>query len=742
MSGRSSRSAAAVAVLAGLVAGLAGAPAAVADDCANAEFRTGPSAQLPDCRAYEMVSPADKSGYGLQQTRTTGSLSYLSLGGDQAFFALATPFADPISGNVGMFVSRRTAAGWTTRNITPDFCDPDPSGIVGYMTISGLARDFSAAVLNAPRSNCDPDDHAGGDVYLRPVEGNQLIWLSHNNGPKTVDQPGNFAGHNADLSHVVFSTVEKLVLPLEASRTGAGLYDRTGGQAIPVGLDDAGNPINNCGVQAAAGHDGTSSIVSADGRVIVFRSGQSASVPGCSPVTDDGGQLYARVDHEQTVLLSDSRLAVPETRQAPTFMGATDDGSRMFFKTDERLTEDATAGGGLYVYDLSDVLSGASDEGELRFLTPSANGLPAVVTGSNLVAFGEDGGRLYFIAKGVLTPDAPAGANPPKLYTVGLGSGEVTYLGPWTGATIDTTGTGTASPDGSKFAFLDLVGGVRQIKLYDAAEDSLTCVSCPGGGPQVGDARLVGRAGGERPARIAPRRHVTDDGRVFFNSLDQLVPADGNSMYDVYEYADGEHKLLSSGNSAYDSLLFGVSPDGRDVLMTTHDGLVPADNDNGDQDLYVARVGGGFPPPAAGGGAGCSGDACQGGSPTAPAGGSAGSAGFRSAGNATTPKVARVSLAAARRSVRGRAAWLRFRVSDAGRVAVSGRGIARSAKRVGRAGQHKVRVRLSKAGRRALARRGRLAVRVTVRLRAADGQVRQARGRIVFRAPLGRTGGR
>ena len=32
------------------------------ETCPNAAFRTGPAASLPDCRAYEMVSPVDKNG--------------------------------------------------------------------------------------------------------------------------------------------------------------------------------------------------------------------------------------------------------------------------------------------------------------------------------------------------------------------------------------------------------------------------------------------------------------------------------------------------------------------------------------------------------------------------------------------------------------------------------------------------------------------------------------------------------
>src|SRR5215831_6559219 len=45
-----------------LVSVVLGASPALADTCPNAQFRVGPSAHLPDCRAYEQVSPVDKAG--------------------------------------------------------------------------------------------------------------------------------------------------------------------------------------------------------------------------------------------------------------------------------------------------------------------------------------------------------------------------------------------------------------------------------------------------------------------------------------------------------------------------------------------------------------------------------------------------------------------------------------------------------------------------------------------------------
>ena len=167
----------------------------------------------------------------------------------------------------------------------------------------------------------------------------------------------------------------------------------------------------------------------------------------------------------------------------------------------------------------------------------------------------------------------------------------------------------------------------------------LVCASCNPSGrrptgqmvPLEGLSSEVNTAAGAIPAyatELYGSRVATDDGeRVIFDSYEALVPQDTNGKEDVYEWEapgsgtctvesvaysganGGCISLISSGESPSNSEFVDQSANGRDVFFTTAASLVQ--QDPGLIDIYDAREGGGFPPPASPA-ASCEGEACQG----------------------------------------------------------------------------------------------------------------------------------
>jgi hypothetical protein len=167
--------------------------------------------------------------------------------------------------------------------------------------------------------------------------------------------------------------------------------------------------------------------------------------------------------------------------------------------------------------------------------------------------------------------------------------------------------------------------GHTEIYRWDEAGKGLVCISCAGPEPATKDARLQELQFVGQPVVI---HNVTDDGsRVFFETEQDLSADDTDEgVNDIYQWTEGSlggPELISSGRSeAYPlareskglptpNVLLSVSPDGKDVVFTAQDVLVPGAGEGGTQAIYDARVNGGFrlppaaPPP-------CAKDGCKG----------------------------------------------------------------------------------------------------------------------------------
>jgi hypothetical protein len=170
----------------------------------------------------------------------------------------------------------------------------------------------------------------------------------------------------------------------------------------------------------------------------------------------------------------------------------------------------------------------------------------------------------------------------------------------------------------------------EEVFLYNLGADRVTCVSCNPAGPPSGvfDGG-ISEASSEGNGRVFDRsfnwegrwisanvpgwtaswvnnalyqsRYLSDTGRLYFNSVEPLVPADKNHAADVYQYEqkgegtceseNGCVSLISSGAEAdeHESAFLDASISGNDVFFLTSERLVPQDRDTS-FDIYDARV--------------------------------------------------------------------------------------------------------------------------------------------------------
>jgi hypothetical protein len=129
------------------------APPAGVDTCPNAAFRVGWSALLPDCRAYEMVSPVDKNGGDILADEPRLFTSAAS--GERVAFFSGTSFGAVKGSGTGgttQFMAARGTGGWGTHGITPTPAPNTPAQAF-------LGNTKALAFSNEPVFGGHADDH-------------------------------------------------------------------------------------------------------------------------------------------------------------------------------------------------------------------------------------------------------------------------------------------------------------------------------------------------------------------------------------------------------------------------------------------------------------------------------------------------------------------------------------------------------------------------------------------------------
>jgi hypothetical protein len=387
-------------------------------------FASG-SFSLPDGRAWEMVSPAEKNNGNIlgPNSDSGGGLVQAAPEGDTISFLSFEAFAGAKNSSGGnQYIASRSAEGWSTKSLglpmgsqTYRFNDGVPYRAFSEDISSGLLLNGSAfsgvgghGVENPPPAGSGAP--AGYEnFYLNSFadEGFQALLTSAPTTP--VDKfTMEFLGATPDLSHIVIESQSALT-PEVIEEPGINrLYEWAGGHFYLVSaLPGPGGGLPDHHINIHIGSElPDPRAISVDGSRVFWT---ALSV---------GGGLYARegigTPQVRTVQL-DAARGGPEEGNGE-FLTASEDGEKAFFADHRQLTPVKTnpAGeglGDLYEFKLE---SGNPEGGQLVDLTPDQVD-PGGAAVQGVLGEGESvagGAYLYFVAGGVLSGANSEGQSP------------------------------------------------------------------------------------------------------------------------------------------------------------------------------------------------------------------------------------------------------------------------------------------------------------------------------------------
>jgi hypothetical protein len=433
-----------------------------------------PGPTLPDKRAYELVTPPNKSGAYVEPATAGGSLIQASEDGNSLAYIVLGSLVESPEGNRSpesqQVLSTRGPASWTSQElVTPS---ERPREVRGqeqeYLAFSG---DLSLGLLQPQPESFTPlaeppltpplseaeRGHQEKTVYLRadppltPATSEIASYeQARHNGEQlaaehgeTTSRPGylalvtranttpttkyggkqerrgvvtrflSVAGATSDLSHVVLKSKRSLT-----SQPGdLGLFEWTAGtlqliSVLPSGQPAGVDPTGEAASDLGSGkpHETANSV-----RHAISNDG-SRIVWSLSPTSDGGkaGLFLRDTNRGETIQLDKPAPGVAPTEAEAIFQIASADGSKVFFTAPKPLTADAKAGvfGAVEKSDLYECEI-VEEAGKLACKLTDLTAPSTTAEGATVqgvIGASEDGAYVYIHAKGVLAPGGQPGA--------------------------------------------------------------------------------------------------------------------------------------------------------------------------------------------------------------------------------------------------------------------------------------------------------------------------------------------
>ena len=626
-----------------VIVGMASAAAARAEGCPNEQIREEQvyASRLPDCRAYEQVSPVRKN---LTDAAGEPEIVQASPFGDSMSFFSIAPFPGIAGsgGQVPTYLSVYAPGGdeWLTEGLLPEAAPGSDEQVIG------LTEDLAKTILLAEEPLLAPGAELGTrNAYVEDNATGSYQLLASNVGSEKLS----FTDATPGDSHILFETKADLHTTNVAPAPGVtNLYEWNEAKPLGERVSLAGVlPDKEAPKGGSVAGPGGLAVKTLDGRE---PGGSTSEFYTQNTVSENGSRVFF-TDVETGIIYirepeAERTIQVSAGIEPAYWRAATPSGSFVFYTEGEDLyrynvearQREALTSGAAGVQGTL----GTSDDGSYAYFAATAklasnqngNEEAAESGADNLYEWHEEVAThtvdKIFIAR-LLGPNAGLPQDEPdwRAYDNGTSEG---------GGPSGGERSSRVAPDGKAVLFSSVSrltsydnDGEIELYLYDAerplSSGNPVCTSCnPSGIPATGGAHLtrrnLGLIASPSPRNAFLTHNLSDDGnRVFFQTEEALVPGDTNDQLDVYEWeregagsceraapnfseSDGGCLyLISTGQSAQPSYFGDASESGDDVFFFTRQSLVSQDQDL-NVDVYDARVDGGIaaqnspPPPA------------------------------------------------------------------------------------------------------------------------------------------------